>query len=172
MKLENSKVNNMSQRIGYWVLCFFLWLVFTWTLYMPSVITGLIIAILVAIIFGGYFSYHPIKILQPHRLFWLLLYIPVFGWECLKANLDVAYRVIHPEKPLKPGIIKIKTILKSDLARTFLANSITMTPGTMSIDIIDDTLYIHWIWVREEDIEKASKIIAKPFEKYLKHIFD
>ena len=162
----------MTQRISYWVLCFLLWLIFTWTLYVPSVIAGLVVALLVAIVFGGYFSYHPIKILQPHRLVWLLLYIPVFAWECLKANLDVAYRVIHPEKPLRPGIVKIKTTLKSNLARTFLANSITMTPGTMSIDIIDDTIYIHWIWVREEDVEKASKIIKGPFEKYLKNIFD
>lgn len=162
----------MLQRIGYWVICFLLWLSLTWTLYPPSIIVGVVISLIVAIVFGGYFSYHPIKILQPHRLLWLLIYIPVFTWECLKANLDVAYRVIHPEKPLKPGIIKVKTKLKTDLARTFLANSITMTPGTMSVDIVDDTLYIHWIWIREEDIEKASKIIVGPFEKYLIKIFE
>lgn len=162
----------MSQRIGYWVLAIILWLIFTWTFYPPSLIIGVIVAIVVAVVFGGYFSYHPVKLLQPHRLLWLVLYIPVFAWACLKANLDVAYRVIHPEKPLKPGIIKVKTILKSDLAKTFLANSITMTPGTMSVDIIDDTLYIHWIWIRDEDLEKATKIIVKPFEKYLKNIFD
>jgi multicomponent Na+:H+ antiporter subunit E len=163
---------NLSQKFSYWIVCSLLWLLFTWTLYPPSIIVGVVFSLLVALIFGGYFSYHPIKILQPHRLIWLLLYIPVFAWECLKANLDVAYRVIHPEKPLRPGIVKVKTILKSNLARTFLANSITMTPGTMSVDIVDDTLYIHWIWVREENLEKASKIIVGPFEKYLSNIFD
>lgn len=162
----------MSQKFGYFVLCFILWLILTWTLYLPSIIIGVLFSIIVAIVFGSYFSYQPIKILEPHRLLWLLLYIPVFTWECLKANLDVAYRVIHPEKPLRPGIVKVKTTLKSDLARTFLANSITMTPGTMSVDIIDDTLYIHWIWIRDEDLERATKIIVKPFEKYLKNIFD
>lgn len=162
----------MTQRIGYWVLCFSLWLILTWTFYLPSVIIGLLVALLVAIIFGGYFSYHPIKILQPHRLLWFLIYIPVFGWECLKANIDVAYRVIHPERPLKPGIVKIKTTLKSELAKSMLANSITMTPGTMSVDIDNDILYIHWIWIRDTDIEKASKIIAGPFEKYLAKIFE
>ncbi|MEO0076572.1 MAG: Na+/H+ antiporter subunit E [candidate division WOR-3 bacterium] len=162
----------MAQRLGYWLLLIILWLIFTWTVYYPSLLIGVIIAIIVTIVFGGYFSYQPIKILQPHRFFWLLVYIPVFAWACLKANLDVAYRVIHPEKPLKPGIVKVKTQLKSELAKTFLANSITMTPGTMSVDIIDDTLYIHWIWVHEQDIDKASKIIVKPFEKYLKNIFE
>ncbi|MEO0083897.1 MAG: Na+/H+ antiporter subunit E [candidate division WOR-3 bacterium] len=162
----------MAQRLGYWLLLIILWLIFTWTVYYPSLLIGVIIAIIVTIVFGGYFSYQPIKILQPHRFFWLLVYIPVFAWACLKANLDVAYRVIHPEKPLKPGIVKVKTQLKSELAKTFLANSITMTPGTMSVDIIGDTLYIHWIWVHEQDIDKASKIIVKPFEKYLKNIFE
>jgi multicomponent Na+:H+ antiporter subunit E len=162
----------MSQRISYWVLCFGLWLTLTWTFYWGSVVIGVILSLLAAIIFGGYFSYHPIKILQPHRLLWFLIYIPIFGWLCLKANLDVAYRVIHPERPLKPGIVKIKTRLKTDLARTMLANSITMTPGTMSVDIDDDTLYIHWIWLRDTDIEKASKDIAGPFEKYLIKIFE
>lgn len=162
----------MSQRFGYWILCFILWLTLTWTLYLPAIIVGLIMALIAAIVFGGYFSYHPVKILQPHRLLWLLIYIPIYAWECLKANLDVAYRVIHPEKPLRPGIVKVKTRLKSDLARTVLANSITMTPGTMTVDIIDDILYIHWIWVREEDIEKATKIIVGPFEKYIANIFE
>ncbi|MEO0074759.1 MAG: Na+/H+ antiporter subunit E [candidate division WOR-3 bacterium] len=162
----------MSQRISYGVLCFVLWLTLTWTLNYFSIIVGLIVSLIVAIVFGGYFSYHPIKILQPHRLLWLLVYIPIFGWECLKANFDVAYRVIHPERPLKPGIVKIKTKLKTDLAKTMLANSITMTPGTMSVDIEGDILYIHWIWIRDTDIEKASKDIAGNFEKYLLKIFE
>lgn len=162
----------MTQRIGYWILGFGLWLILTWTLYLPSVVIGLVISIIVAIIFGGYFSYHPIKILQPHRLFWLIIYIFIFGWECLKANIDVAYRVIHPERPLKPGIVTIKTKLKTDLAKAMLANSITMTPGTMSVDIDGDTLYIHWIWIRDRNEEKASKIIAGPFENYLAKIFE
>jgi multicomponent Na+:H+ antiporter subunit E len=162
----------MTQKLGYWILGFLLWLCLTWTFYLPSIIIGAVLSLIVALIFGGYFSYNSLKILQPHRLMWLLIYIPVYAWECLKANLDVAYRVIHPEKPLNPGIVKVKTLLKTDLAKTILANSITMTPGTMSVDIIGDTLYIHWIWVQTEDIDKATKIIVKPFEKYIKNIFE
>ncbi|MEO0131094.1 MAG: Na+/H+ antiporter subunit E, partial [candidate division WOR-3 bacterium] len=68
--------------------------------------------------------------------------------------------------------IKIKTSLKTETAKTFLANSITLTPGTMTCEIDGDTLYIHWIWIKEEDEEKAKKIIAQTFEKYLKRIFE
>ena len=106
------------------------------------------------------------------RIIWLLWYLPIFLWECIKANIDVAYRVLHPKMPIKPGIVKVKTQLKTDMAKTFLANSITMTPGTLSVDIKADSLYIHWIYVRDEDVEKATQIIVNKFEKHLKRIFE
>jgi multicomponent Na+:H+ antiporter subunit E len=106
--------------------------------------------------------------------YFFVYYVPIFLWECLKANLDVAYRVLHPQLPINPGIVKVKVELKTDTALTFLANSITLTPGTMSVDIDKDNgiLYIHWINVKTKDIESATKIIVEPFEKILKKIFD
>ena len=106
------------------------------------------------------------------RVIWFLWYIPIFLWECFKANIDVAYRVLHPRMPIKPGIVKVKTSLKTDMAKTALANSITMTPGTLSVDIKDEFLYIHWIYVRDEDLEKATRIIVDRFEKHIKRIFE
>jgi multicomponent Na+:H+ antiporter subunit E len=92
----------------------------------------------------------------------------------IKANFDVAYRVVHPKLPIKPGIVKVKTKLKSDTGLTFLANSITLTPGTMSVDIDKENgyLYIHWINVKSTDIEKATEIIVSRFEKILEKIFE
>ena len=106
------------------------------------------------------------------RIIWFLWYLPIFLWECIKANMDVAYRVLHPKMPIKPGIVKVKTKLKTDIAKTFLANSITMTPGTLSVDIKGEFLYIHWIYVRDEGMEKATEIIVDKFEKHLKRIFE
>ena len=73
--------------------------------------------------------------------------------------------------PIKPGIVIIKTGLKSDIAKMILANSITLTPGTFTLDIVDDTLLIHWINVRTENIAEATEIIGEKFEKYLRVIF-
>jgi len=101
-----------------------------------------------------------------------MIYFFIFIWACIKANLDVAYRVLHPAMPIKPGIVKVKTELKSEFARTILANSITMTPGTISVDIIGDYLYIHWIYVRSEDPEVYTHIISGQFEKFIKKIFE
>jgi multicomponent Na+:H+ antiporter subunit E len=68
----------------------------------------------------------------------------------------------------------VKTTLKSDEAKAFLANSITLTPGTLTIDIIDDWVYVHWINVHEslEDTEAITRDIAGRFEVTLRRVFD
>jgi multicomponent Na+:H+ antiporter subunit E len=75
--------------------------------------------------------------------------------------------------PIHPGIVKVKTTLKNPAGRTMLANSITLTPGTLTVDITDDEyLYIHWINVKSEDIEQASRDIVARFETFLRRIFE
>ena len=74
--------------------------------------------------------------------------------------------------PIKPGIVKVKTTLKTDIGKTLLANSITMTPGTITVDVIEDEFYIHWIFVSSEDPKIYTNIILGRFEKYLKRIFE
>lgn len=101
-------------------------------------------------------------------------YVPVFIWECIKANIDVACRVIHPALPINPGIVKVKTTLTSATGLTFLANSITLTPGTLTVDIDKQNgiLYIHWINVTEKDVERATEVIVAYFERILKKTFE
>lgn len=158
--------------IIYFIIGFCLWLLLTLSVNLDHLIAGVIVVLLGTIIFGGYFTDKPVKFLQLHRLFWFIIYIPFFIWYMFKANIDVAYRVLHPQRPIKPGIVKIRTTLKTNIAKVFLANSITLTPGTMTCEIDDDYLYIHWIWVQSSEIEEASKIIASDFEKFLRRIFE
>ena len=158
--------------IIYFIIGFCFWLLLTLSVNLDHLIAGVIIVLLGTIIFGGYFTDKPVKFLQLHRLFWFIIYIPFFIWYMFKANIDVAYRVLHPQRPIKPGIVKIRTTLKTNIAKVFLANSITLTPGTMTCEIDDDYLYIHWIWVQSSEIEEASKIIARDFEKFLRRIFE
>ncbi len=158
--------------IIYFIIGFCFWLLLTLSVNLDHLIAGVIVVLLGTIIFGGYFTDKPVKFLQLHRLFWFIIYIPFFIWYMFKANIDVAYRVLHPQRPIKPGIVKIRTTLKTNIAKVFLANSITLTPGTMTCEIDDDYLYIHWIWVQSSEIEEASKIIASDFEKFLRRIFE
>ncbi len=162
----------MGRKVGYFILALILYLLLVWTLDCQEFLAGVVLSFLTAILFGGYFGLEIKKLGEIRRWFWLILYIPFLAWECFKANLDVAFRVLHPERPLNPGIVKIKTTLRSDVARTFLANSITLTPGTMSVEIVNEHLYIHWIDVCTEDVEKASSLIARRFEKFLEKVFE
>ena len=135
---------------------------------------GAVIAVFVSLIAGDMFVTRPHVLKNPFRYFWFIVYVPLFIWECLKANIDVAYRVIHPLLPIKPGIVKVTTGLKSETGLTFLANSITLTPGTMSVDLDapNGILYIHWINVQTTDIDKATERIVSRFERILAKIFE
>ncbi|HBC77585.1 MAG TPA: hypothetical protein DEO60_04570 [Bacteroidales bacterium] len=154
------------------ILSLIFWLLLTFRITLPNLIVGSVASIICSAVFTRFFIKNVYKLLQPHRYYWFIIYLFVFIWECIKANIDVAYRVLHPAMPIRPGIVKVRTTLKSDLARTLLANSITMTPGTITIDIIGDYLYIHWIYVRSEDPEIYTRMITGAFEKYIKKIIE
>ena len=158
--------------IAVFILSMIFWLMLTFSFTVPDLIVGAVASFITALIFTRFFVKNVYKLIQPMRYFWFIVYLFVFIWECIKANIDVAYRVLHPAMPIRPGIVKVKTNLKSDLAKMLLANSITMTPGTISVDIIGDYLYIHWIYVKSEDPEVYTEIITGAFEKYIKRIIE
>lgn len=106
------------------------------------------------------------RMANPVRWIIMLIYtIPLFI-EMIKANFDVAYRVITGK--IDPGIVKIKPDLKTDLGITFLANSITLTPGTLTVDVDNekDDLYIHWIKVGENPTETISGRFVKWIRRF------
>lgn len=81
---------------------------------------------------------HPIHLSPKALLYW-----PWLGWEIVKANLDVARRILDPRLPISPIVIRLKASQKSDLGRVIYANSITLTPGTVSIDIDGEHIEVH-----------------------------
>ena len=68
--------------------------------------------------------------------FWLL-------WQILLANLQVAALIVHPRMPIAPVLLEFRSGLQSDLARVTLGNSITLTPGTLTVRIEDDLFLVH-----------------------------
>jgi multicomponent Na+:H+ antiporter subunit E len=161
------------RRIILILFSFAIWVALTWTSDWQELVVGGIVAIITGLMFGYLFRNSSLKILQIHRWFWMLAFIPIFIWEMAKANIDVASRVLLGNlRPIKPGIVKVKTKLKSEMGKTFLANSITLTPGTLTVDLKEENLYIHWIYVKNTDIAKATQIIVSRFENYLIKVFD
>jgi multicomponent Na+:H+ antiporter subunit E len=166
------------RRLIYFVLAFIVWVLLTWPfadgkIDLQVVIAGVIAAFLIAVLFHEILPKEHKVFTSPVRLFWFLVYVLVFFYYVIKANFDVVYRVLHPKMPIKPGIVKIKTNLKTESGITALANSITLTPGTLTVDLTDDGfLYIHWINVQSDDVELATKTIARKFEWFIERIFE
>jgi len=165
----------MKKKFVLFMTSMVVWSLLNWVPDWQHLVVGVLVSMFVTFLTGDLFISRPQLMEHPHR-YWHFFceYVPVFVWEVLKANIDVAYRVLHPQLPINPGIVKVKTTLKTDIALTFLANSITLTPGTMSVDIDkdDNILYVHWIDVKSQDVEEATRIIVERFEKILAKVFD
>ncbi|MEY1639795.1 Na+/H+ antiporter subunit E [Tenuifilum osseticum] len=162
---------NIRNVANLFVLLFLIWLLLTGTLELTSLLLGLALAVTLALIFGKNSNVFGRFRMTPKVFVYSLIYLFVLSWEIVKSNIDVALRVLNPKLPINPGIVKVKTRLKSPIGRMILANSITLTPGTLTIDIKDDELYIHWIDVKTLDTEEASRKILGKFEKLLEVIY-
>jgi multicomponent Na+:H+ antiporter subunit E len=170
--MENlSFSTKMSRFLVLWSFLMVLWILFTASFATQELLTGLGVSALIAVLSVNVFTCCSLKILYPQSLYYIFVFITVFLIELVKSNFDVARRVLSPSLPINPGIVKFKTKLKSNFSRMVLANAITLTPGTLSIDLIDDTFYVHWIDVQTTDPEQAHKEIAEKFEKILLKIF-
>ena len=165
-------------RFVLFVLLLLFWVLLTWPTeftpaYWQDLGTGTLVALLVTWLMGGSKSGAASEWLQPHRYGWAVVYVFVLAAYVIKANFEVAYRVLHPAMPIRPGIVKIKTRLRRPSSRAALCNSITLTPGTLAVDIHDDgTMMVHWIYVRSTEEEQAAQQIIGRFEWFIERIFE
>lgn len=81
-----------------------------------------------------------------------------YAWELIKSNVRVAYEVLTPAHTMKPGVIGLPLDATTDAEITILANLITMTPGTLSLDVANDRrmLFIHAMYIDDEDALRAD----------------
>jgi len=164
----------MKSKLILFLSIYVMWLGLTWPPEPQHVFTGIIVACIVAYLLGDVFVKRPHIFAHPKRYLWFLYFILVFVLEYIKASLEAIFIIIQPRINIKPGIVKVKTKLKTDVGLTFLANAITLTHGTLSVDIDKKAgfIYIHWIDVKAQDVEKATKIIVKRLENILARIFE
>lgn len=163
-----------KSRLTVFVLSLLVWLALTEIGKWQEVLVGLVLSLIVSLLAGHFLITSEKQKGLLHRISSAILYFFKFLFEMVKANVHVAYIVIHPNVPIKPGIVKIKTKLKKDSGITVLTNSITLTPGTLTIDVNPQTneLYIHWIDVLTTDVDEATEKIGAKFEKLLMEVFE
>lgn len=177
---EGTAGPRLAPRGVLFVVAFVFWLLMVWPIapldgrvLWREVAAGLVVAGVVALVSREIVTQRFTRLLEPVRYFWAVVFLFVFVCYVIRANIDVAYRVLHPAMPIKPGIVRVRTKLRTASARTALANCITLTPGTLTIDIADDgVFYVHWINVLTTDDEAAAREILGRFEWFIAKIFE
>lgn len=154
-----------------WGLLTVAWIAANSSVAIEPVVTGALISAALAYVFARHSDVWQGMRLSPRALYHFVAYSGVFMREMVRANLNMLRYVYAPRIDLKPGIIGIKTRLKSPAGRLALANSIALTPGSLVVDIEGDTLFIHLLDVKTTDIDEATRMIAGPFEKHLGEVF-
>jgi multicomponent Na+:H+ antiporter subunit E len=153
------------------VVLLIFWLLLNNSLALDVLILGVVVAFLITLIFPGGLSLLSGLNLTPHGLSATAIFILYFFKELVKSNIRLAAIVLSPALPVKPGIVKVRTKLKSPVGRELLANAITMTPGTLTVELRDEWLYIHWVTVESLDVEGATANIVSRFERYLEVMY-
>ncbi len=147
------------------------WLLFTWTVAPFPLFLGLLFSTAVAFLTYGVFIAEgeaARRALLP-RLHLLVLYILLIVFRVYAASFRIALRVLTGD--ITPRIVHFRSRLRSEMARVVLANSITLTPGTVSLDLDEDHLIVHWLEARTTHSGYAARLIARPFERWLRRIW-
>lgn len=148
---------------------FLLWILLTGSLDPQELIAGVAVSFLITTIFAS-----RLTIFTGFRFSWLapvyiLSYLGNFLMALLRANFDLARRVLSPALPIRPEMVEVKTELKSPLGKLLLANTITLTPGTLTVDVIGDRLQVHWVNCPPGTTsQSATDQIVTNFEKHIK----
>jgi multicomponent Na+:H+ antiporter subunit E len=165
----------MKNRIVLFIVGFIVWGLLHHPLDKQHALVGIIVALAVTLVSGDLFTSRPQLFLDPRRYLWFSYYIVIFIWEWIKTNIKIAFRLVRPDIPLKPAIIKIKTELKTDIALTFLANTLTLASETITVDLDKEKggIYLHCIETADADnLKVGCKITVERFEKIIKKIFE
>lgn len=166
---ENSSSSAPARFAFVFVVSFLFWLLLTASLDPQELLAGAVVSGVVTLIAAPRLEILSGIRWSPASLIAMLRFIGVFLFALLKANLDMARRVLSPSLPIRPALVEVRTGLESDLGKLLLANAITLTPGTLAIDIIEDHLLVHWIDVTPGiDLESATREIVVRFECHLR----
>ena len=171
--MTTKSVEQQDSRFAHGLFLFFLvfglWLLLVGNLDPAELVAGLLVALIVTLASRPHLTILTGLRLTPSAIVPFINYLGVFFIALIRANLDMARRVLSPSLPLDPAVVEVKTTLKSPLGRLILANSITLTPGTLTVDVQNEILLIHWVdSPPDNDIETATRTITHKFEQHLK----
>ncbi len=164
----------MKKRFFIFLVALLVWSLLNWPPQGVYLLFGIFVAGFVAYLSGDLFYRNELFFNGKRIFYFLFQFLPLFFMSYLAASFNMVYRVLHPGLLIHPGIVKVKTQIKSDTGLAFLANSLTLATGTITVDLDKEKgfLYLHWVDIKTQDTEEIAKRIAGRFEPVLKKIFD
>lgn len=158
------KIRKRSTKEKMYILFFVLWVVFNGKLTLEIALFGVGIAAVMYWFLCKFMDYSPKTELRIAKNFFRgIFYVVVLVCEIVKANAHVMYLILSPSVEVEPEIIHFKTDLKKESSRVALANSITLTPGTITVTLEENEYCVHCL-----DKELAEGIDSSIFVKLLK----
>lgn len=150
-------------------LSFVAWMLLAGNLSGQELGLGALVAVVVAALSGKHLKVLTGIRFRPMAPIHVILFLGAFFKALVLANLDLARRVLTPSLPIRPELVEIDTELQSALGRLLLTSAITLTPGTLSVDVRDDQILVHWVYCPPGlDIGERTRAIAGAFERHLK----
>jgi multicomponent Na+:H+ antiporter subunit E len=148
--------------LGKFILLFLVWIGLTNSLAIQELAVGVVVALVIAYFFTPN---------QPFDLKALVVkyikFLPLFFKNLVQSNIEVAKIVLNPQLPINTGIVKLKTHLISDYDKLLLANAITLTPGTITLELDGEDLYVHVLDLKSDDREVLQEEIVNALERGL-----
>ena len=150
--------------IFWFTLLMAVWVVLTNSIEIADTVVGIMLSVGITLIYLNMFEHKEFEFINP---LWLVVYIFILIKNIIKANIYLTKILARKELNLTPAIVAVPTELKSDWKKLLLANSITLTPGTLTLDIKDNMLFIHII---EYENGSDKSLITREFEDVIKKI--
>ena len=145
---------------------FLIWIIFNGQFTFEIAAFGVVIAGLMYLFICKFLNYHPkTDLLLCKKFFLVLQYVFVLITEIIKANFAVIRMIMSSRYEIEPAIVRFKTDLKTSPARVLLANSITLTPGTITVSLEEDEYVVHCL-----DKELAEGINSSVFVTLLRKL--
>jgi len=168
---KGEQKKTVRDRAVLFVTLLLFWIMLNGTLATDSLIIGVLVSLSITLLFCSGLSFFTEFRATPQAFIAGFLYYAYFFKELIKSNFKLAAIVLSPSLPIKPGIVKVRTRLKSQMGRLMLANSITLTPGTLTVELDGEWLYVHCVDVSSANIEVATAQIVTGFESYLEVMY-
>lgn len=150
------------------LLYFFLWVVFNGSFTLEICIFGIIIAALLFAFTCKFMDYSVAKELHNYKKLLLFIrYIFLLVKEIVKANGTVIHMILTQREEIQPELVTFRSDLKTPAGKAFLANAITLTPGTITVSLEDSKYTVHCL-----DESMAEGLSGSEFEKYIKELED